>query len=143
MLGLHMTDAVAKSVGLPLDQQATGGAANVQVIRGEQLVRVAIRRDHDEPLAHIANGRGVFVAVVMAHVVASHVHVPALADAARSVVGAESGISSAQTVIPLRLVAAYWVAIATSTASRPWPTTTRPTLGTLWRASNEYQRPPR
>lgn len=65
------------------------------------------------------------------------------ADAATPACGTLSAISSVQTLKLSRVFGPKVVAMATSVASRPRATSTRPILGTLLRGSNVCQAPPR
>src|SRR6266851_5768874 len=157
-LCLHAMHAIAKAVGLPEDLERAGRAAHLEVERQQRLIAVAVGWDHHQSLLHVLDRAVVDVAVVVAHSVhrlwclRTHpvrLRLDASAASSSSASSFRGGVasvlrtSSAQTFMVSRRLEPYWVAMATSTASRPRPMTTRPMRGTLWRASKGYQRSPR
>src|ERR1700681_2079970 len=107
------------------------------------LVAKPFRRDHNEPMAEIADGGGVLVPKALRDLVRRPAGGRPVDRGAWQRNHAASCATSAHTVIDLNAAGPKVVSIATSRASRPLPMSTRPTRRALLRGSNVHQRSPR
>src|SRR5438445_4901723 len=103
------------------------------------LVAKALRRDHDEAVAQVADRLGVFIAEGQAHQVR---RAPCRAPVDGCGFDRHQSAWSAQTIMDLNAAGPKVVSIATSRASRPRPINTRPTRRALLRGSNGHHREP-
>src|SRR5260370_1415261 len=105
------------------------------------LIAKPRRRNHDEAVLQVADRLGIFVPETLGDVVCRP---PCRRPVHRRDLDRHQAAStlSAQTVIDRNSAGPNVVTIATSSASRPRPISTRPTRLALLRGSNVHQRSP-